>query len=51
MCMVIDDECLQTPLGTSAEALEQETRYFRDETVRYVKRGRSSTNMTISQGG
>jgi hypothetical protein len=37
MCLVIDDECLQTLLGTSTEALEQEARYVRDETVRYVK--------------
>lgn len=37
MCMVIDAECLQTLLGTSAEALEQETWYVWDETVRYVK--------------
>ncbi|KAJ5142745.1 uncharacterized protein N7515_001532 [Penicillium bovifimosum] len=37
MCIVIDEECLQTLLGTSAEALDQETQYVRDKTVRYVK--------------
>ncbi|CDM28316.1 unnamed protein product [Penicillium roqueforti FM164] len=37
MCIVIDEECLQTLLGTSAEALEQETEYKRDKTKRYVK--------------
>ncbi|KAJ5892339.1 hypothetical protein N7504_009030 [Penicillium tannophilum] len=29
MCIVIDEECLQTLLGTSVEALEQETEYKR----------------------
>lgn len=27
MCIVIDEECLQTLLGISAEVLEQETQY------------------------
>jgi hypothetical protein len=37
MCIVLDEECLQTLLGTSAEALEQETAYKKDQTMRYVK--------------
>ncbi|KAJ5160351.1 uncharacterized protein N7482_007355 [Penicillium canariense] len=37
MCIVIDEECLQTLIGTSAEAIEQETEYETEETVRYVK--------------
>ncbi|KAF3391708.1 hypothetical protein F1880_007964 [Penicillium rolfsii] len=37
MCIVIDEECLQTLLGTSAEALDQETQYVRDKTVRTIK--------------
>ncbi|OQE40886.1 hypothetical protein PENCOP_c005G01310 [Penicillium coprophilum] len=37
MCMIIDEECLQTLLGTSAEALEQDTDNERYKTVRYVK--------------
>jgi hypothetical protein len=37
MCIVLDEECLQTLLGTSAEALEQETAYKKDQTKRYVK--------------
>ena len=37
MCIVIDEECLQTLLGISAEALEQETKYKRDKIKRYVK--------------
>ncbi|OQD87743.1 hypothetical protein PENANT_c005G11723 [Penicillium antarcticum] len=36
-CVVIDDECLQTLLGTSAKALAQEIRYREDLIVRYVK--------------
>ncbi|KAE8374278.1 hypothetical protein BDV26DRAFT_284407 [Aspergillus bertholletiae] len=37
MCIVIDEECLQTLLGTSVEALEQETEYHEDDTIRFVK--------------
>jgi hypothetical protein len=37
MCIVIDEECLQTVLGISAESLESETEYHRDDTIRYVK--------------
>ncbi|KAJ5190891.1 uncharacterized protein N7498_009876 [Penicillium cinerascens] len=37
VCIAIDEECLQTLLGASEDALEQETEYYEDETVRYVK--------------
>jgi hypothetical protein len=34
MCMIIDEECLQTLLGTSVETLEQDTNNERYKTVR-----------------
>ncbi|KAJ5550597.1 hypothetical protein N7535_001460 [Penicillium sp. DV-2018c] len=37
MCMIIDEESLQTLKGTSAEALENESPYCSDDELRCVK--------------
>ncbi|CAI7575832.1 unnamed protein product [Penicillium discolor] len=37
MCMIIDEESLQTLKGTSAEALENESPYHSDDELRCVK--------------
>ncbi|KAF3388503.1 hypothetical protein F1880_003869 [Penicillium rolfsii] len=37
MCIVIDEECLQTLLSASVETLDQEAELAQGDTVRYVK--------------
>lgn len=52
VCITIDEECMQKLLGTSAEALEQETQYVRDDTVRYLlKHGRWWMSMMTFRDG